>query len=255
MIRRAFIQNKVLETYRMFPQIAFPFNVYAAFSKMDNVRFISYQDSAELTGHSVEDVIKFCQSKSGCTRYDVKQDRYVVYCNLDPDINVGRKRWTAAHELGHIMLGHLTNETIEQIAENNLNKEECGVMFEREADFFAATLLCPFPLFRELDVRTSKDIRNVFGLSIEASRIRIDEYYKWRDTRIKTAWDNDLLRTFRYGTRVPGKAVSEYVEPYEVAAAPHHYSFDYFLDHDFCDLTGFGSDDPDSMRKSSDLLE
>jgi len=249
LIRRAYIQQKVLEVYRMFPQISFPFNIYAVFQKMENVRFVSYQDSAKITGHSVKEIIEFCRSESGCTRYEVKKNRYVVYCNLAEDINVGRKRWTAAHELGHIALEHLTDKTIAQIAENNLDKKDCSIMFEREADFFAATVLCPFPLFRELDVRTSKDIRDVFGLSVEASKIRIDEYYKWRDLHVKTAWDNDLIRLYRYGNPYAGKAYPECVEPYEVAAAPLYYNLDRYLD----DVPDFDLPDPDNTRKSSDL--
>ena len=234
MIRRTYIQQKVLEVYRMFPQLDFPFDIFSAISKMKNCRFISYQDCMKVTGYTLEDVMGFCQSKSGCTRYDVKYDRYVIYCNLADDIPVGRKLWTAAHELGHVKLEHLTDETLAQIAENNLDKASCSATFEREADLFAATILAPFPLFGEFDVRTDSDVRDIFSLSIEASKIRIEEYYKWKRNHVKTAWENDLLRLYRYGNHSPvegcvGEAKS-YVSSSAWVSAPRFYEIGDFAD-------------------------
>ncbi len=73
----------------------------------------------------------------------------------------GRRNWTLAHELGHILLCH-----------NEQSKEN-----EREADAFAAELLMPEAVIRYLDAResepiTPKEMTNYFAASLSACRRR-----------------------------------------------------------------------------------
>lgn len=75
---------------------------------------------------------------------------------------------------------------------NNLTAPE----FESEADQFAATLLCPMPLYEILRIESPSDIKRVFGLSKEASEHRWSEYVKWTRYHRKTAWENDMRRVY-----------------------------------------------------------
>ena len=50
------------------------------------------------------------------------------------------------------------------------------------------------PLYETLNIRSAQDIQRVFGLSCEASDVRWREYLKWKRTRRKTAWENDMKR-------------------------------------------------------------
>lgn len=75
--------------------------------------------------------------------------------------NDGRRNWTIAHELGHVLLGHteLTKAT------------------EREADAFAAELLMPESVIRFLDSREGEPISpdemtNYFSASLTACKRR-----------------------------------------------------------------------------------
>ncbi len=75
--------------------------------------------------------------------------------------NAGRRNWTIAHELGHILLGH-----------SDLSK-----MNEREADAFAAELLMPEAVIRYLDERDGEPISaetmtNYFSASLTACKRR-----------------------------------------------------------------------------------
>ncbi len=75
--------------------------------------------------------------------------------------NVGRRNWTIAHELGHILLGH----------------SDVSKMNEREADAFAAELLMPEAVIRFLDEREEKPISpetmtNYFSASLTACKRR-----------------------------------------------------------------------------------
>lgn len=75
--------------------------------------------------------------------------------------NEGRRNWTIAHELGHILLGH----------------EEISKINEREADAFAAELLMPEAVIRYLDARNDETISpetmtNYFSASLTACKRR-----------------------------------------------------------------------------------
>ena len=79
----------------------------------------------------------------------------------DKITNAGRRNWTVAHELGHVLLSHasLTKET------------------EREADAFAAELLMPEAVIRYLDQRdgepiTPNTMTNYFSASLTACKRR-----------------------------------------------------------------------------------
>ena len=48
-----------------------------------------------------------------------------------------------------------------------------------------------------LNIRSAQDIQRVFGLSCEASDVRWREYLKWKRTRRKTAWENDMKRLYK----------------------------------------------------------
>ena len=197
MTRYKYINNKVLELFSRLPRIAFPLDVYALIKQIPNCRYLSYQEFARLNHCSINDVIQICESKSGCTHYDILNNRYLILCNqsLDDNNNIGRQRWTCGHEIGHVVCNHLPTSAYEKLSENNLvtiaDKE-----YEVEADYFAATLLAPFPLYKLLHINSAKDVQQTFGLSAEASNIRFRQYQNWAETHYKTAWENDMIKMY-----------------------------------------------------------
>ena len=75
--------------------------------------------------------------------------------------NVGRRNWTIAHELGHVILGHT----------------ELTKTAEREADAFAAEFLMPEAVIHYLDQRegepiTAEMMTNYFSASLTACKRR-----------------------------------------------------------------------------------
>ena len=91
---------------------------------------------------------------------------YIVY---DDSMARGRIRFTVAHELGHIFLGHPL--TVGYHARTvNVNKPEV----EQEADIFASRLLMPACIIWGLNIHTAKDIQNVFDVSYTAAEIRAE---------------------------------------------------------------------------------
>lgn len=197
MIRYNYINRLVLSLYEKIPIIKFPLNVEEIINLIPNCKYMSYQEFAKINNCSIEDVILICDSKSGCTHYETENDRYLILCNQSLVYNnLGRQRWTCSHELGHILCKHHIKSYYDKLSENSLfaNSDQ---EFEAEADYFASVLLAPFPLFKELDIQCSTDIRMIFGLSKEASQYRFSEYQKWITYHRKTSWENDLIRLYK----------------------------------------------------------
>lgn len=193
MIRYAYIRNQVLQLYKELPIIEFPLNPKVFFDQIENCRIMSYQTCAKINHCSLHDVMLLCESNSGCTNYDVTSDKYLVLYNTSTENNnvTGRIRWTLAHELGHVVLKHLPYVAESYIAEHNFNNLSNPAL-EGEADYFAAALLCPMPLYERFHIQSPTDIQHIFGLSSEASDVRWREYLKWKRSHKKTAWENDI---------------------------------------------------------------
>lgn len=199
MIRKVYIHNLVLTLYRHLPAIKFPISMSEILNYTPNCKYMSYQKFAQINKCSIEDVILLCESKSGCTHYDFSKGRYLVLLNNAS--NDGRKRWTAAHEVGHILCQHHVISMLDRIAENSFVQIH-NPEYELEADYFAATLLCPLPLCRYFDIQSAKDIQSIFGLSAEAAAIRYKEYLAWKKCHRKTAWENDIVNIYKQNNYV-----------------------------------------------------
>lgn len=94
-------------------------------------------------------------------------DYLVVYD--DRVENYQRVRWTIAHEIGHIVLGHLVSFDATALCRGTLTKAEYKVL-EREADTFAVNLLAPMTIINRLpSIQTRADFMKLCDLSGEAS--------------------------------------------------------------------------------------
>ena len=156
-MRSVFVQRKVLELYQNMDSVSYPIQPELLLQCIPkSCRILSYQEMAEVTGCTVQDVAVLCKSNSGATHYDPDTNRYLILYNAE--MNAGRIRWTLAHEIGHIYIGHL--EVIEgaEIAYN----EQRGFydQFESEADYFAWNLLAPLPILREMGIRSASEIKH-----------------------------------------------------------------------------------------------
>lgn len=110
------------------------------------------------------DVRELLPSESGLSYYDGKQ-WYIVY---DNENSVVRSRFTVAHELGHIFLGH-------EIRKGYLaRKSDVGdkPAIEREADMFAGRVLCPSCVLWGLNLHTAEEISKACRVSLASAQIR-----------------------------------------------------------------------------------
>lgn len=192
MIRKAFINNQVLNLIKKASSYSFPIEPCEFVPVGKQIRFISYQQFSSDIGIPLTDLISICESSVGCTFYDHAKCRYLILYNIDVAKTVpGRIRWTKAHELGHIVLGHfdqLSCDSSCKLSDKDL---------EFEADYFAATLLCPMPLCKTFGISSPAQIQSQFGLSKEASLNRWNDYLEWQHWHKKTAFESDIVRLYR----------------------------------------------------------
>lgn len=195
MVRTVFVQRNVLELYQRMDTITYPIQPKKILPYVPkSCRMLTYQQIAKLNRCSLQDVAVMCKSNSGATHLDTEQNRYLILYNAS--MNQGRVLWTICHEIGHICIGHL--ETIEEAEIAYTDWREPYNQFESEADYFAWNLIAPLPIMREMGIRTTGEIQAIFGLSSQAAALHFDRYVKWCRSHIKTAWENNMLREFRY---------------------------------------------------------
>ncbi len=193
MVRRVFVQRKVLELYQKMDAIQFPIQTNKLLTYIPyRCRILTYQEMAAVANCSKEDVAIMCKSSSGATHYDIENDRYLILYN--ESMNQGRILWTLCHETGHICLGHLQTIDCAEIANND--GQEPYNQYESEADYFAWNLIAPLPIMREMSIRSASEIKAKFGLSTQAAALQYDRYVKWCQGHIKTSWENNILREF-----------------------------------------------------------
>lgn len=199
MIRYSYINNLVLNIYKNLPIITFPLDVKQVIKYIPNCRYMSYQSFAKINSCTINDVVQLCESESGCTHYDILQNRYLILCNQSTsnNNNLGRQRWTCGHEIGHVVCKHHAISAYKKLSENSLLQINNN-LYEAEADYFAAILLAPFPLYKILNISSPVDIQNTFGLSTEASLYRYKEYLKWKSYHRKTSWENDIINCYKH---------------------------------------------------------
>lgn len=105
-------------------------------------------------------------SESGLSFFD--GDRwYIIY---DDDDTIERSRFTVAHELGHIFLGH----DLKKGYHARTQMFDVRPEIERDADMFAARLLCPACVLWALDLHTADDIARTCRVSHTVAKIRAD---------------------------------------------------------------------------------
>lgn len=80
-----------------------------------------------------------------------------------------RQRFTIAHELGHILLGHVGRYDL-------VNREPSGTdnPIEHEANVFASRILAPACVLWALDARTPEEIADLCRISRQAAGYRAD---------------------------------------------------------------------------------
>lgn len=123
-------------------------------AKSNNWFLLNYEENLELVNLLDKNLrINSCE---GWTNVFNKQI-FIFYKSI---INEGRKRFTIAHEFGHIILFHLTKLS--------------NVEYETEANMFAARILMPACVLKECNATTPEAISKLCNTSIAAATNRFN---------------------------------------------------------------------------------
>lgn len=174
--------NKAYELLSKTNSFSIPIPVQDIIKEFNQIRLCPYSYIVERFGGSyAEFVYKTSMSQDGFSPVKPYDNKRII-CYNDA-ISESMYRFTLAHELGHFILGHDTEEKKYQ---------------EKEANCFARNLLCPFPSAVALGAYTPYQYSFYFNVSEPMASITekfrdTDKYYidQLNYTRV---W----LRTIRY---------------------------------------------------------
>lgn len=134
----------------------------------------------KISSHFNIDVIRNSEAQllrpteSGCSLVDEQGKWTIVY---DDTETLGRTRFTIAHELGHILLGHELEAGFthyRKISEGKPSKET-------QADEFAARVLAPACVLWALDVYDTNEIAELCNISLKAAEFRSQRMYTLKE--------------------------------------------------------------------------
>lgn len=127
------------------------------------ISLFTYQRYAQVAGCDLSDVAM----RYGCDGFTQRIGGHtgVFYY---PDGNLRRMRWTIAHELGHILLGHMEGYSEEDADE--------------QADAMAAELLCPSAVLAARVCYYPQEISRLCDISFTAAVRRSCELVNWQNT-------------------------------------------------------------------------
>lgn len=111
-------------------------------------------------------------SKDGCSELDLNpvtgMYEYNIYYNDAIGTMLSRIQFTIMHEVGHIRLGHLDDDS---------DKDEDTM--ESEANFYAAYSIAPPPMINQYHCTSADDLCRYFNTSDEMSGYAYERYLKW----------------------------------------------------------------------------
>lgn len=119
------------------------------------IPIVSYSDGAE--------IIKRFDLQDECTNDGFTFENTIFF---NDNCTVGRQRFTAAHELGHILL-----HDGKGIYNREPNSKDIPI--EQEANVFASRLLAPACVLWGLHITTAEEISNICDISITAAQFRL----------------------------------------------------------------------------------
>lgn len=112
-----------------------------------------------------------------------------------------RQRFTVAHELGHILLGHVGKYRLV-----NREPDPKDNPIERAANVFASRLLAPACVLWGCGARTPEEIARLCGISLQAARFRaerMEELYR-RGRFLSSPLEREVYQQFHAFIQMKG---------------------------------------------------
>ncbi len=157
----------------------------------ENIRSlpVSVSNIAKSTGIDIKYYISNNKDDGYSTIIDGKPTMFINY-----NAQISRKRFTAAHELGHILLGHVGKYKLVNREPSNWDNP-----IEQAANVFASRLLAPACVLWALDIHTAQEIADLCHISLVAAEYRLqrmNELYK-RDMFLTSPLERRVYAQFK----------------------------------------------------------
>lgn len=148
-------------------QISLPVSV-SAVAAAHGIKVIDYTAFRTQYDNSIDDIFRYV-SYAG---FSLIADGCMVAVLNSQLCYAPRRKWTAAHEVGHLLSGHVTDPP-------SLLTDE----HEKQADRFAAELLAPLTVLHFCGVSSALEIEKLCGISRQAAEYRFQELTRLRRTQ------------------------------------------------------------------------
>lgn len=189
--REGFAINKAYEFLNEFKKLTLPINLYDLCSFHD----ITLMTYTELIIHGEKLDISETESKAR----NLPNDGFVMMIDGTPYIfynekrrNKRRIRFTIAHEIGHIILGHLDDFDLTVLRRDESYSKQYEVL-ESEANNFARNILTPYPLLKNIYLDSFNQWKEYFHITDAAARTRLSR--KDRDRNLVLPKERNEFKT------------------------------------------------------------
>lgn len=137
--------------------------------------------------------------------FSIRDSAGQIYVYYNEQCTPQRIRFTLAHELGHIFLGHLESKQYSLRNREPLDERDPA---ERNANVFASRLLAPACVLWRLGIHTPEDIARICQISMAAAQFRAERmavlYQRESDWIARTGhscflqstWERQVLSQF-----------------------------------------------------------
>lgn len=166
----ALINNKVLETFIRGNIKSFPFDCEYLIEEL---------------GYKIHKYSELSETKlNHCLLVSDESLKLLDNIYYNDDMPMTRIRFSLAHELGHIVLGH--GDYLDPIKET-------------EANYFASYFLAPRMVIHYAKCKNQNDVAKLFRLSQEAAQYAFDDYRRWHRRTVyykMNSFDKAMYRYF-----------------------------------------------------------
>lgn len=194
-------QNAAYEELKISGGSCFPIEPEQIIAGYDYVELCSYSQFAQINHLSIQDVCEYLASDDGATW---QHGAYTIFYN-DRVPSINRRRFTIAHELGHVVLNHTANFAFSGSKPN----DPLYRAYEQEANYFAKRLLAPLPILYKIadnlpsHTISSNNIASIFEVSEETASYIISNMnaLSWE------TYDNEMCEQYSKSIELAGKTL------------------------------------------------
>lgn len=145
------IEWKILEVFYRCNIKSFPINLFDLLAQY-GYECIEYSEQPE-------------KKQRACMTYSEDSFKLNDKVYYNDTVSFCRRRFSLAHELGHIALGHAAPYTQKM---------------EQEANYFASHILAPRMAIHYARCKNASDVAKIFKMTFKAAGYAFDDYRRWR---------------------------------------------------------------------------